>query len=153
MLRSKLLAVKLLAVSALFALPLVTFATDDPVLESYRTEGRFNCRWWLTTSSFDYRIGVAMGHSDSWSLFYGPGPIHTALSANTYGEIVKGVTSVCEKPENANLPVYAAEAIFGGRLTGLPEYDEEKVAAGYRAIYNAQQKPATHNDQVHAQEK
>jgi len=100
----------------------------------FKTDGRFNCRFWNDISE-DQRVGMMMGYSDFWGSSEPGMVIPNMLSATkvNFGEMKDGVTAVCRTPENGILTILDALSIFTLRFIGVDEKHVEQEITRFRA--------------------
>jgi hypothetical protein len=102
------------------------------VPNAWETSGRSNCRAWKATNT-NFHLGLVTGYSEVWEAiqhFRAEGV--PDIGRSTYGEITEGITTVCSRPENAQLLVLQAMVLFLQKAAGASESDIEALAARFR---------------------
>ena len=115
-------------------------------LDTQKTDGRLNCRWWNASKPETTLIGVLIGHMQMWSfaradimLWNIPFPTQPngfpalpSFNDVTIGEMKDGVSAVCSRPENARLVFFEAMILFGEKLSGWSDLQVETLAIQFR---------------------
>jgi hypothetical protein len=105
------------------------------VPDSQKTWGQLNCRFWNSTTEGNrpYFIG---GYVEAYTFFVSGTEAEKIyrLPNATIGEIAKGVTNVCAKPENGRILIWHAISAFRDLANGATPEDVEQGLVSARKM-------------------
>lgn len=120
------------AALALFTVPLVAQIPD-----LQKTLGILNCRYWNNQNDTE-RLNFIIGFYESYKLFSNPAKESSLIfESASFGDVVKGTTEVCEKPENARLWIPQAIAAFREKMNGASQAQIDAYLESSRKITSA----------------
>jgi hypothetical protein len=99
------------------------------------SQGTLNCRWWKSQGAYyDHKLGFVIGY---WTALLSVEQTQAVRDvqpppSTTYGEMISGITELCEAPENAAIPLGAAWTAFLAKLEGEPEANLRRMLELYR---------------------
>jgi len=100
--------------------------------EIQKTGGLLNCRFWNAQPSEPEHISFVIGFIEMQKIFEAVQQAESTVPDATYGEISKGVTAICARPENAQIWFSVAMMAFGEQIRGASQAEIEALLEPYR---------------------